>query len=177
MILGSIGIYYGYIDPTYKSTRSLQIQKQQFDAAVNNANELTQKRKTLVAQVNSFSSDGMLRLSKLVPDYIDNVRLIMEINQIALKYGMSLREVHVGGVSAFQGSQTDIVGSGSKNYDSVTLSFSVLTTYSTFKQFLGELENNLRITDIEKIVFTIPSGPKSDEFYQFSVSLKTYSLK
>ena len=178
MIIASVGMYFGFIDPAYKDVQALQDQKQSFDAAVNNANQLTEKRNELVAKMNSFSADDMLRLSKLVPDYVDNVRLIMEVDRIALKYGMSLREVQVLGVSSAQiKASSGAIGVVSKDYDNVILSFSVSSTYPVFKKFLNELENNLRITDVDRVMFSISQNARADDVYSFSMSLRTYWLK
>lgn len=182
MLLASVGLYFGLIDPTNKDIQALKEQKAEFDKAVDNANQLTERRNALVAKVNSFSLEDSQRLEKLVPDYVDSVRLIMETDRIALKYGMSLRDVQIAGLDTGKpGSASPetsgVIGGVPKDYDSVTMSFSVFTNYQTFKQFLKELEDNLRISDVGRIAFNVPSASKSQEVYQFNVSLKTYWLK
>lgn len=184
MIIISIGLYFGFIDPTYKDAKILEAQKQEFDTAVNNANQLTEKRNELISKVNSFPADGVNRLNKLLPDYVDNVRLIMEVDRIALKYGVSIREVQAQGfgISASKDSSSSAdfsgsIGSVPKDYDGATLSFSIFSDYPTFKQFIKDLEDNLRITDIERISFSVSQAAKSPDAYQFSVVLRTYWLK
>ena len=181
MIAASVGMYFGFIDPSYKETELLQEKKTELNSAINNANELTERRNELVTKINSFSADDKFRLDKLIPDHIDNVRLIMEIDRIALKYGMSLREVQVQGLNLDSGGGTLLpsgnIGDIPKDYDNVTLLFSVSSTYQTFKQFLKELEENLRITDIERVSFGVTQNTKLDNIHQFNVSLKTYWLK
>ena len=181
MLIASIGLYVGFISPTYGEVEALKGKGNEFDSAVNNANKLTEKRNELVSKLNSMPADDLSRLNKLIPDNIDNVRLIMEIDRIAMKYGMSLREVRVEGISIPQGSkavvQAGVIGGVAKDYDSVTLSFTVSSNYQAFKSFLNELENNLRITDVENISFSAPRGVTGSDIYRFGVSLKTYWLK
>lgn len=180
MIASSIGLYFGFIDPTYNETQTLVAKSGALNAAVNNANQLTERRNKLVTQINSFPVDDMARLTKLIPDNIDNIRLIMEIDRIALKYGMSLRDVKVSGSGLSQNSGIDssgVIGIAAKDYDNVGLSFSVFSNYQTMKQFLGEIEYNLRITDIGKISFSTREGVKGPDIYQFNISLNTYWLK
>lgn len=178
MVAASVGIYFGFIDPAYKNIQVLKAQKKSFDAAVNNATQLTEKRDELVKKRNSFSTEDMSRLKNLVPDYVDSVRLIMEIDRIALKYGMSIRDVEVLGFTPAQSvAASGIIGIAPKDYDKATLSFAVSSTYPVFKQFLVELENNLRITDVERLVFSVLQNVQAGDVYQFRVSLKTYWLK
>ncbi len=181
MIAASVGLYFGFIDPTYKDIQSLQGKRNELNSAINNANQLTERRNNLVNTINSFSTEDVFRLNKLVPDHIDNVRLIMEIDRIALKYGMVLRDVRVSGLNLDGGGLSSLpsgnIGDTLVNYDKVALSFSVSSTYETFKQFLKELEDNLRITDIGKIFFNAPPDPKNSDTYQFNLSVTTYWLK
>lgn len=179
MIASSVGLYFGYIDQTYQNIKVLNEQKQEYDAAIQNANQLTERRNALVSKVNALPSSEVDRLNKLIPDYVDSVRLIMEVDRIALKYGMSLREVRTDDLNKGKASETlGTLGAPQKDYDNVNLSFSVLTTYQVFKQFMAELESNLRVSDVNKISFTAPQGSaKNQDLYQFGVSLKTYWLK
>ena len=183
MIIASVGLYVGFIDPTYAEIGSLKEKGDEFSSAVNNANKLTEKRNELVSKLNALPADDLARLNKLIPDNIDNVRLIMEIDRIALKYGMSLREVRVEGpsISASQksaGQASTVIGGISGNYDNITLSFAVSSTYQAFKGFMGELEKSLRVLDIESAAFSVQQAAASgSDIYRFSVSLKTYWLK
>lgn len=186
MIAASIGIYFGFIDPTYNEAQALKEKNTALNVAVNNANQVTESRNKLVAKINSFPVDDMARLLKLLPDNIDNIRLIMEVDRIALKYGMSLRDVKVSGSGLPQDGGTlsspaiassGVIGGTPKDYDNVKLSFSVFSNYQTIKQFLGELEENLRITDIEKLSFSTRENTRGQDVYQFNVSLNTYWLK
>lgn len=181
MLIASIGLYFGFIDPTYKDALILKDKKSEFDTAIENSNKLSERRDILREKVNSFSADDLSRLDKLLPDYIDNVRLIMEIDRIALKHGMSLREVQLQGLNLSNnnnlGNTSPVIGTPPKDYDKVALSFSVPSTYSTFKQFVKEMEDNLRISDVESISFSVPQKVNGQDIYQFSVSLRTYWLK
>jgi hypothetical protein len=180
MLVASIGLYLGFVDPTYQAALLLEEKKAEFDTAMNNANQLSERRQALVEKVNSFSVDDLFRLSKLLPDHVDNVRLIMEVDRIALKYGMSLRNVQLQGLNLSNknsGNTSTVLGAAPKDYDDVVLSFSVTSSYSTFKGFLKELEDNLRITDVEGVSFVVPQGGDNKDSYQYSLSLRTYWLK
>lgn len=173
-IIIAIAFFFGVVDPMYKSIGGLQKEAKAFDAALSKSRELQKVRDNLLDSYNSFSVNNLERLEKILPDNIDNVRLIMDINNIASKYGMSLKNTNIREVS-------EIAASGSiggvdldrKPYGSIILGFSVSSSYSTFIAFLGDLEKSLRLSDITSLSFI--AGEK--DFYQYSVELETYWLK
>ena len=65
------------------------------------------------------------------------------------------------------------IGPDNSPYGTMTLKFTVNSSYGNFINFLQDLENNLRLLDITEISFnTTDSG-----FYDFNVSFNTYWLK
>lgn len=181
MLVASVGLYFGFIDPTYQDALVLKEKKAEFDTAMNNANQLVVRREALNEKINAFPKADLDRMDKLLPDHVDNVKLIMEVDRIALKYGMSLREVQLQGLSLLDSKKPEsispVIGVPPKDYDNVSLSFSVVSSYPTFKQFLKELEDNLRISDVESVSFSVPRDARNPDIYQYALSLRTYWLK
>jgi hypothetical protein len=183
-------IFFWYIDPTYASITALRAQESQYDEALSKARDLQAIRDQLLARYNTFSQTDLERLQKLLPDHIDNVRLILDLDSMASKYGMRVRDVSidttgsgvtatkvvaaaggsVGGSAAAPASQQ--LGPSSQPYESVILSFSVSGTYDTFRQYLSDLEKSLRLSDVIGVSFV----PTDAGIYDFTVHLKTYWL-
>ena len=88
LILASVGMFYGYIDPNYrgenvsKNIVNLMAERNQYKFALENSNNLITERNRLVEKNNNFPSNDLERLKKLLPDHIDNVRLIIDIDNI-----------------------------------------------------------------------------------------------
>jgi hypothetical protein len=101
-----------------------------------------------------------------LPENLDNIRLILEIEKIALPYGMALKNVKYDTVSNIkkdsEKNSTEIVSGGmateptlvNQDYGSWDLSFSTTGTYGNFLSFTRDLEKNLRIVDIVSIDFS-----------------------
>ncbi len=182
------GIFFWYLDPTYTQIGVLRAQKAQYDDALSKARELQSVRDQLVARYNTFSPTDLDRLQKLLPDHVDNVRLILDLDSMASHYGMRVRDVSVdtgsagasavaakaavpqGSLAASNGQQ---LGPSNQAYESVVLSFSVSGTYDAFRQYLSDLEQSLRISDVIGVTFL----PNDTGIYTFTVHLKTYWLK
>ena len=176
LIGASLALYFGFIDPTYTDVKTLRNESQEYEEAINNALELSRTRNELVKKINEFSPDDMARLEKLLPDKIDNVRLIMEVDRIALRYGMSLREVKVETITR-SGNSATAIGEDLSEYNTMLLSFSVISRYETFLMFLQDLEDSLRLLDVRSVNFQARESARGDAVYQFNVTLQTYWLK
>lgn len=165
------GIFFGFIDPAYNRIQELRGEEAQFDQALTRSKELQSVRDQLLSRYNTFSQSDLERLEKLLPDNVDNVRLILDVDTLSAAYGMRLRNVALE--SNESRSARGQVGSGESRHDSLILSFSVTGSYDTFRSFLEDLERSLRLVDVGTVSF---SGAASG-IYDYSVALKTYWLK
>jgi len=167
----AIALFYWYIDPTYASIKELRAQQATLDVALNRSLELQQARDELLSKYNTFSQDELGRLEKLLPDHVDNVRLILDLDGIASRYGMRVRNVSI---EEPRNTRTaNAIGVDDTQYESLVLSFTVSGQYSTFRQFVADLERSLRIVDIVGLSFSA----NDEGVYDFTVSLRTYWLK
>jgi Tfp pilus assembly protein PilO len=116
------------------------------------------------------SAEDMANLLKLLPDNIDNVRLIIDIDEMAKAHGLP-----IGGFKAETSADTSkVIGASKANYGTLTLSFSVSANYNAFLAFMKDLERSLRILDITSINF---NASDTRSVYDYSVTIKTYWLK
>lgn len=167
----ALALFFWYIDPTYAKVKELLATQAQLDQALARSRELQDVRDQLLSRYNTFPQSELADLQKLVPDHIDNVRLILDLDSMATKYGMRVRNVTTEGDT----SRTDAgeLGPDDTPYESVILSFTVAGPYTTFRQFLADLEKSLRLVDVVGIDFIAsPNG-----IYDFVVRIKTYWLK
>ena len=169
LILASVGIFVGYIDPTYQAIQADKATLAGIQQQLANSADLQAQRDKLRQTFNNIPADQRDSLSKALPDSIDNVRLIININQIAARYGMSLKNIQVG-APADTATQ---LGPDATQYGSIDFKFSVSASYENFLSFLQDLEHSLRIVDITSL------NVKSQklDYYDYDVALKTYWLK
>lgn len=174
-ILLSIGLFFVYIDPTYMDVKETLKEEKKFDEALDKSRELKEIRDVLLSKYNTFSTNDLDRLEKLLPDNVDNVRLVLDIDHIASTYGMRIKNVNI---SVADDIQEDVIGPNDKLYESVGLSFSITSSYNTLKLFIKDLEKSLRIVDVMNISLTSSetTGIKNN-LYKYDIGLKTYWLK
>jgi Tfp pilus assembly protein PilO len=184
------GIFFYYTKPTYDSLQSTNGQIAEYNAALDKANELQQLKQSLLSRYNSFGTDDLDRLQKLLPDHVDNISLILDLDSLATRYGLALVNVDIASPQdvTTTGTPLGAIGASSQKYDSLSLKFSTRGTYTDFLTFMTQLESSLRIVDLVSLTLTpdsvlpgqaAPQGAQvsADPIYKYDVTLRTYWLK
>ena len=165
------GIFFWFTNPLMADIDMLKAQATSYNDALTNSRKLIAVRESLLAKENKFAPDDVARLQKMLPDSIDNVRLIIDLSEIARKYGMEVRNVRT--TSQGSSSSNGAIGPDSKRYAALSLAFNVSGSYDTFRRFLADLEKSLRLADVVNVSFS--SSDK--DFNDYNVQMQTYWLK
>lgn len=187
LILASLGLFFGYINPTYgrvtgstvladKSIEELQKDQSEYQDALGKAQEIEKARSGLLDIYNGIPTEDLDKLLKLLPDHIDSVRLIIDINNVAAQYGMTLRNITLATADtpAAPKPASSAIGPKVSKYSNVSLKFAVSGSYADFRSFLADLEKSLRLIDIDTLGFTAKGDADA---YDFSVTISTYRLE
>lgn len=179
IIATCVGVFVMLIKPKYDSLESLREDVRVQTANLATAEQLKKSRQNLIDTYNKIPKQNIDDLRTLLPDSVDNIRLIIQIDSLATKNGLSkLRNVD------YQVAQETTVAEGDtaapkEAYGEFVMSFQTVGDYKSFLTFLSDLEYNLRIVDVTDVVFeksTTPSGVVLDTMI-YKVTLKTYWLK
>lgn len=203
ILLGlSIAFFFVFSNPLYVSMTELRTKRASYDAALANSHELEKQREKLTTKYNSIDRTDLIKIQKFLPENIDNIRLILEIEQIALKYHMVLKDIKYNSTADKKNSTPTNGGEGvviqrventqasPKDYGVWDLEFSTSGTYDDFLRFTRALEGNLRIVDVSSIQFSsenqittpaaggkvVATSPML-ESYKYDFKIKTYWLK
>jgi Tfp pilus assembly protein PilO len=211
IIIGSIWLFFGYTSPTYsgvtgssnnegKSIVELKSEEAEYLNALDKATQVAKVRDDLLAKLSTLKKDDSNKLIKLIPDHIDSVRLIIDINNVAAKYGMSLSNIVLSAPGADETKPSQVsspnptdggapspvnesdmnalsqgLGPDNNLYDSIKLSFNVSGSYGNFIKFLGELQQSLRIVDITAVSFGLPETSSATN-HSLSATTKTKDI-
>lgn len=178
--------FFLYTKPSYDTIQTLSSQGARYDAALAKAAQLQSLKQTLLSRYNSFDPNQIARLTTMLPDQVDNIRLILDLDNIASKYGMALQNVNISAPASSGGSgPVGAIASDAQPYDSLTITFTTAGTYASFKQFLTDLEESLRIVDLVSLSLTetsagqqiSPQGAPLEPQYTYTITLRTYWLR
>ena len=171
IILVAVGGFLRFTQPLFADIRLIEAEKQTLNQALDNAKKLREAQDRLLAEFRAIPEDDLNRLNKLLPDNVDNVRLIIDINNIAKPYGMNIRNIQI---KTEEGkTEESVITAGSDKHGSVTFGFSVTGSYENFKAFLNDLAQSLRLIDLTASGFS--SAEK--DVYDYTVEIQTYWLK
>jgi len=179
------------IKPRYDNLQAVKEEVVTYDSSLETAEKLKISREELIAKYNSIPKTDLDGIKTLLPDSVDNIRLIIQLDSLATKNGLStLRAVDYksdavtapGATGASTTTEMQGVAGANKPYGEFTISFQTTGQYKNFLAFLSDLEQNLRLVDVTSVDFTAASsdgsgGQQASNNMSYKVTLKTYWLK
>lgn len=179
-LAAAAGIFFFFTQPQYDTIRALESEVDQYDQALERSSELQKIKQSLISRRNAFNLEDVNRLQKLLPDHVDNVRLVLDLDNLAARHGMAIQNVVTSNPVAVRssgGAIADAAGTRQK-YDSLTLQFRTQGTYENFVAFLRDLETSLRIVDLVDLsLVQVPGSVAGEPLYRFELTIRTYWLK
>jgi Tfp pilus assembly protein PilO len=179
----AVAVFFMYTNPAYSGENgilALQSQQASYNDALSNAKALQSVRDSLAEKYNALPPDNLERLEKLLPDNVNNIRLLIDIKGIADKHNMQIQNVK------FQSAQSsslpnavptssNTLKSDNKEYGTFDLEFSTNGSYSNFVNFISDMEKSLRIVDVNAVDFS--SADDKSSTYRYDLTITTYWLK
>ncbi len=178
LILIAIGLFVGYINPVY-TTKIVPLQSdiKQYDSTLAAAADFNTKEAQLATERNAIPADAIHRLETYLPDGVDNVQLILDLNALAAKSGVQLSNFNIRSSTNASPSIADInnqlpLQSGNKQRDSLDLTVKATGSYAAFRTFLTGLEMSLRPMDLVQMSLT----DSQTGVYTYDMTLRIYWL-
>ena len=173
-LLLSLGIFFVYVNPTWNdSILATQERIAQADQTLAAATKYTKQQKELTDARNAIDPANLTRLTTFLPDSVNNVGLVLDLNALAARSGLSLSNIDVvaGNVST---SAQGALSVGSANpLGSVNLSLSAAGTYAALQAFLTGIEKSARILDVKDIVVR----GSDTGVYTYQMKIRLYWLR
>lgn len=157
-LMVAAGIFFAYVNPTWSvSISATKAAIASDDQALAASDEYIKNQNALESARSAIDQSNLDRLSVFLPDSVDNVGLILDLNALAARSGLSLSNIDVttnaastestnsGSVGALPTAITNPVGS-------VDLSLSAVGTYTALKTFLVGVEKSERLLDVRDLV-------------------------
>lgn len=176
----ALGIFFFYINPTWTgSIATTQASIAADDQALLAAQQYTSQQNQLAAARDAIDPANLKALETFLPDSVDNVGLILDLNALAARSGLSVSNVDVVTLSQSSGGSGSAAAAGagagagagpagpagpaampgaglpaapSNPVNSVNLNLSAVGTFSAFQNFLIGLEKSARLLDVSDIV-------------------------
>ena len=162
-IIVALALYFFFIQDTLERVAELKIESAQFDEALKSAQELENTIERLTRESDNIQTSDLDKLEILLPDHIDSIRFIYDLNTIADIHNKTLGKVSV----------EELKGD---RFTSTIVTFSINGTYSELLAFLSDLELSLRIIDVQSISFRVTNDSDKDGI-DYTIVIATHVLK
>lgn len=193
----SITLFFTFIEPTFNRYKAIDLDIQNYVAAVEDADKLQKRVESLKAEKDAIKIADMSRLMDFLPDAVDEVSVVLILDKLATAHSLVIEGIKIkstqttGGASTGQASYTfsddekdankEVVGADGTvvrrpqdNLETTALSFTVTGEYENFRKFIADLEKSLALIDISSLSIKEAS---EGEFASYDVGLTMYSFK
>ncbi|MEJ0053922.1 MAG: type 4a pilus biogenesis protein PilO [bacterium] len=168
LILIATGIFFLYVRPTYNgSVAAMQAQIAGYDDALTAAAAYSAKANELAAARNSIPPENLKRLETFLPDGADNVQIILDLDALAARSGLSLADFTTSAPRA-----EDANAPTGNQIEPVDLTVTATGTYGALRTFMAGVEKSLRLIDIMNL--TVKQADSG--VYTYQLGLRFYSL-
>lgn len=174
----AIAIFFAYVNPIWSGPIAVAKAGIASDnQALTAANQYTAQQNALISALNAIDSTDIVRLSVFLPDSVDNVRLILDLNALAARSGLSLSNIDVSANDSASSESTN-AGTGAlpttatSPVSSADLSLSAVGTYPALQNFLQGVEKSERLLDARDVVIT----GSDTGVYTYKMTLRLYWL-
>ena len=153
-LIVSVGIFFAYVQPTWSgSIYAAKASIASNDRALAAAKTYTLQQNQLAAARNAIDPTDLAQLARLLPSSVDNVGLILDLNALAARSGLTLSNIDVitntiapaksGGVGVTLSAATGPTGSAE---------LSAVGTYAALQSFLVGVEKSERLLDVKDLL-------------------------
>lgn len=182
--IGAVVGFAFYLKPEWAAFRSVRQETDILRQTSEELDALAQNYQKLLATINSVSAADIERVRQALPQNQEGARLLTTLETLANKHGLALKQVDIS-VTFAQG-QSPAVAPGrsvprpntanpapnptASGARELPITLAVNGSYEAFKAFLRDLESNLRIIDVQSIVFTAANQDALD----ITLKIQTY---
>lgn len=151
----------------YNGIKTLKQNIESYNNALTSAQSLEDRRAELTNKYNSITADEIKRIEEFLPNNVDNIKLVLELETLAKRYGLLIENpkletkqddktaAPVNG-QAIRDSNVAAGLNSALPYGSFTLDFTVRTNYLNMKNLVRDMERNLRLIEPVSIVVSVP---------------------
>lgn len=174
--IAAAGIFFGYVHPTWTVTiAESKAAIAADDEALEAASAYKAKQNELAAARNAIDPESLERLNVFLPDSVDNVGMILDLNALASRSGIVLSNIDVATepTSATVPTRSAAPVARANPIGSIDLSLSAVGTYSALQTFLMGIERSARILDVREL--TVRGSDTG--VYTYQMKIRIYWLR
>jgi hypothetical protein len=172
-LIMAASIIYAFAYPTWGGVSALLNEKQKYNDSLIMVEEIENKKNQMLAEFNNISAADRKEIETILPNSMNFVRLISQIDAVAANYGISIDKITSKEIGSAAGDSIEESQIAQKKYQSGVIGFSFSAPYDKFELFIDDLEKSLRILDMKS--FKLSVGEKGQ--YSYDVEFGVHWFK
>lgn len=172
LIVLAVGLFYTFSSPQYREVQGLQASAAEYRSVIENVSRIAEARDALLDNYEAIPARERDKLLKVLPNSVDAVRLALDLDTIAGRYGIAIRNVKVDSL-ADPNAALAVLPNNDVPYKKAVVTFNFVSNYENFIRFISDLEKSLRIMDVKSVNFRV----SENGIYEHNVQVETYWLK
>ncbi|MDP2593876.1 MAG: hypothetical protein Q8P36_00845 [bacterium] len=170
----AIGIFFAYVNPLWNGKIAEQRAAiAQNDQALASAKRYVERENQLAAAKNAIDPAALDRLKAFLPDSVNNIGLILDLNALAARSGLSLSSIDVTKNTAAAPDESSLPNAATDPIGTVDLKVSAIGSYEALQSFLIGAELSERLLDVRDI--TVQNS--ANGVYTYQITLRLYWLR
>ncbi len=166
------GMFFFYVNPVWSGPiAATKAAIAHDDLALAAAKQYAAQQNALASERDAIDPNDLARLTTFLPDSVDNVGLILDLNGLAARSGLLLQNIDVtANNTVVPGAQSTVA---TNPVGSVDLSISAAGPYSALQTFLAGVERSARLLDLRSVIV---KGSDTG-VYVYQMTLRLYWLR
>lgn len=156
----------------FPEIKSLRKQVSSYNETINTAKKVRSSIDKTLGEYNAISQDNVDRINKMIPSGADSMKLVIQIDEMTRKNGLSLASIDFKDVIDEKPASLSSKNGG-RTAETVSLSIKARGSYESFHSFVEKLEKSLRLIDINSVKIS----PVGQDDYSFSIEAVSYWRK
>lgn len=175
LIVVAGALMYVYAWPQWTNIQTLSLRQVELEGAVEKAKQIETIRQQLITQYESISPENSQKINRVIPAEFDPVKLIADINDVAVRYNLVIKETQLEEESSNSNSGVVEEAGPVSPYKTIRLSFATSGQYRNFYSFVADIEKSLQLMDIQRISVASSQGQSGEAGnLDFNIILDTY---
>ncbi len=169
-------LYVFFTDATIGKIKVALAREQELSLFIEDAKQAQAKLDQIKERYENFPAGADQSLRAILPDTIDPVRFVVDVNAVVERRGLLVKSPQVATIPPEKGS--------ADKFTKHTLSFTVTAPYELFRTLLGDLESSLALRNMETISFSTqdskrdasPNANPVNAVHDYRIEISSYSL-
>lgn len=171
-IVIAVLLYVFVIDQQLTQMSIVQNEIDEYKKAEEKFTEFQRKLDSLVAVKNQASVIENEKLDAIVPEVVDDVKLIVDLENMAKSRGMLFGNISIDNSKDTPSNTSSSEVATGPTLKGTDISFEVIGSYEQFKQLLEDLERSLVLLEVVTLDFAVNQG----SYQQYAITVRAYAF-